>query len=144
MALASERIALVRPGETLEHAGHAWRLASVADVTGPNWVAREAVIEVGRDGRAVTVLRPQRRTYPVQRTTTTEASISTNGLRDLYAVLGEEREGAAVLRLHHNPLAPWIWIGAAIMALGGALSLADRRLRVGAPMPRRMVPVPAE
>ena len=41
-----------------------------------------------------------------------------------------------MLRLHHNPLAPWIWLGAAIMALGGALSLSDRRVRVAAPAPK--------
>ena len=51
-------------------------------------------------------------------------------------MLGEERDGKAILRLHYNPLAPWIWIGALIMALGGFLSLADRRLRVGAPARR--------
>ena len=49
----------------------------------------------------------------------------------------------AVLRLHVNPLAPWIWFGALIMAFGGSLSLADRRLRVGAPARRRTVAVPA-
>ena len=68
--------------------------------------------------------------------TTTEAAIETNGLRDLYAVLGEERDGRAVLRLHYNPLAPWIWFGALIMAAGGMVSLADRRLRIGAPARR--------
>jgi cytochrome c-type biogenesis protein CcmF len=48
-------------------------------------------------------------------------------------VLGEERDGAAVLRLHMNPLAPWIWLGALVMAMGGFCSLADRRLRIAAP-----------
>jgi cytochrome c-type biogenesis protein CcmF len=72
----------------------------------------------------------------VGRATTTEAAIHTTLLSDLYVVLGDERDGAAVLRLHHNPLAPWIWIGAAIMALGGALSLSDRRVRVSAPAPK--------
>jgi cytochrome c-type biogenesis protein CcmF len=37
------------------------------------------------------------------------------------------------MRLNHNPLAPWIWFGALIMAAGGGLSLLDRRTRVGAP-----------
>jgi cytochrome c-type biogenesis protein CcmF len=52
------------------------------------------------------------------------------------AVLGEERDGAGVLRLHHNPLAPWIWFGPIIMALGAGLSLSDRRMRVAAPAPK--------
>ena len=69
--------------------------------------------------------------------TTTEAAIETNGMADLYAVLGEERDGAALMRLHHNPLAPWIWIGALVMAAGGGLSLLDRRTRVGAATPAR-------
>ena len=79
---------------------------------------------------------PSRRQFTVQRSSSTEAAIATNFLRDLYVVLGEERDGAAVLRLHVNPLAPWIWLGALVMALGGALSLADRRLRIGAPARR--------
>jgi cytochrome c-type biogenesis protein CcmF len=85
----------------------------------------------------ITTLSPERRTFPVQGVTTTEAKIHTNGMRDLYAVLGDERDGAAVLRLHDNVMAPWIWFGALIMAIGGMLSLADRRLRVGAPVRAR-------
>ena len=81
-----------------------------------------------------------RRAFTTQRQTVTNTAIRTNGLADLYAVLGEEREGAAVLRLHYNPLAPWIWLGALVMAIGGALSLSDRRLRIGAPA-RRSMPV---
>ena len=41
------------------------------------------------------------------------------------------------MRLYHKPLVLLIWLGAAVMALGGALSLSDRRLRVGAPKPAR-------
>ena len=110
------------------------------DATGPNYLMRVATVRVARDGIAVTTLEPERRTYPVQRTTTTEAAISTNLLADIYAVLGEERDGAAVLRLHYNPLAPWIWLGALVMAVGGGLSLLDRRTRVGAPTRAKVRP----
>jgi cytochrome c-type biogenesis protein CcmF len=40
------------------------------------------------------------------------------------------------VRITHNPLVAWIWAGAGLMALGGAVSLTDRRLRVGAPTRR--------
>jgi cytochrome c-type biogenesis protein CcmF len=33
-----------------------------------------------------------------------------------------------------------IWLGAVVMGLGGALSLSDRRLRVGAPKPAAKSP----
>jgi cytochrome c-type biogenesis protein CcmF len=95
-----------------------------------------ATIEVSRDGRVIAILKPQRRTFPIQQQTTTDTAIQTNFFADLYAVLGDERDGGAVLRLHYNPLAPWIWLGGAIMALGGGLSLSDRRTRVAAPAPK--------
>ncbi|MBW8270317.1 heme lyase CcmF/NrfE family subunit [Caldovatus aquaticus] len=136
MGLATEALVALRPGESARLAGYTWRLEAVRDVAGPNWSARRATVTVGRDGAVVAVLEPERRFFPLGRQTTTEAAIATDLLRDLYAVLGEERDGAAILRLHHNPLAPWIWLGAAVMALGGGLSLSDRRVRVAAPAPR--------
>ncbi len=136
MGLATDALVSLRPGEAHRLAGYEWRLEGVRDVAGPNWSAREAQVTIRRDGAAVTVLEPQRRFYPAGRQNTTEAAIHATLSADLYAVLGEERDGAAVLRLHHNPLAPWIWLGAAVMALGGALSLSDRRVRVAAPAPK--------
>ncbi len=143
MSLAQSSIVLLKPGETTHLDGYDWQLETLHDAAGPNYAARVATIRISRDGRTVVTLAPERRSFPVQQITTTEAKISTNLLRDLYAVLGEERDGGAVLRLHVNPLAPWIWLGALVMAAGGIVSLADRRLRVGAPT-RRTAAVPAE
>ncbi|CAH0311735.1 heme lyase CcmF/NrfE family subunit [Roseomonas sp. CECT 9278] len=136
MGVATDTLIALKPGETARLAGYEWRLDSITDAQGPNYAARRATITVSRNGAVVTVLEPERRTFQVDRQTTTEAAIHTNAMRDLYAVLGEERDGAGVLRLHHNPLAPWIWFGAVIMALGGGLSLSDRRMRVAAPAPK--------
>ncbi|MDH3475108.1 MAG: hypothetical protein OEM59_15620, partial [Rhodospirillales bacterium] len=44
--------------------------------------------------------------------------------------------GGWTVRIYHEPLVPWIWAGSLIMMLGGAVSLTDRRLRVGAPTRR--------
>ena len=46
-------------------------------------------------------------------------------------------DGAIAARLYDKPLITLIWLGCLIMALGGLLSLSDRRLRVGAPKPAR-------
>ena len=51
-------------------------------------------------------------------------------------------DGSIDARLYYKPLVTLIWIGALVMALGGAFSLADRRLRIG--VARRAVgPCPA-
>jgi cytochrome c-type biogenesis protein CcmF len=139
MGLAQERLVLLKPGEGTALAGLEYRLDRLETVQGPNWTARRATVSVLRDGRPVVVLAPDRRTFPVGRATTTEAAIHTTWLSDLYVVLGEERDGGGVLRIHHNPLAPWIWLGAAVMALGAGISLSDRRVRVSAPAAKAAV-----
>jgi cytochrome c-type biogenesis protein CcmF len=146
MGLAQERMVALAPGESTTLAGYEWRLEGVRDVQGPNWTARRATITLLRDGAEVRVMEPSRRFFPIARQNTTEVAIHTNLIADLYAVIGEEEAGTgkAVIRLHYNFLAPWIWIGAAIMALGGALSLADRRIRVSAPNRAAARMVPAE
>ncbi len=148
MSQAQHAIVSVRPGATVDLAGLHWTLQSVQDADGPNYHARIATIDVTRNGRPVAILHPSRRVFPLEHQTTTEVSIHTNFVSDLYAVLGDEHaaDGTVVLRLHRNPLAPWIWLGGLLMAIGGFLSLSDRRVRVGAPtrLRRQAVPVAAE
>ena len=110
---------------------------------GPNYTSRVADLRVTRNGRQIVLFHPSRRSFAQQQQTISDTAIQTNLIRDLYAVMGDERDGQVVLRLHVNILAPWIWLGALVMAAGGALSLADRRLRVGAPARRSAVTVPA-
>lgn len=136
MTLALHSISLVRPGETVRLGGYGWTLDSLTHQPGPDYTATVATLTV-RDlatGARIAILHPARRRFPLQQQDTTEVAIQTNGLRDLYAAMGDTRDGGVVLRLHVNPLAPWIWLGALIMAAGGALSLSDRRLRIGAPL----------
>ena len=139
MGLATDTLTLLKPGQSTTLAGYAYRLEGVSDQPGANFTARRATVTITRNGREVAVLTPEKRTFPVARMSTTEAAIHTTLASDLYVVLGDERDGGAVLRIHHNPLAPWIWLSAAIMALGGGLSLSDRRIRVSAPTPKAVL-----
>jgi cytochrome c-type biogenesis protein CcmF len=85
------------------------------------------------DGAEIAQLRPEKRFYPVAQMPTTEAAIDYNLLRDVYVVIGDEQAGGGwVVRTYIKPLTNWIWIGCALMALGGLLSLSDRRYRVAA------------
>ena len=63
---------------------------------------------------------------------TGEAGIATLNLGQVYVSLSEENpDGSLDARLYWKPFVVLIWIGAVIMAIGGLLSLADRRLRIG-------------
>jgi cytochrome c-type biogenesis protein CcmF len=143
MSLATSTIVSIHPGETVRLGSYDWTLLALHDAPGPDYTARVADIRVTRDGHQVALFQPSRRAFTQQGQTISDTAIQTNLVRDLYAVMGDERNGQVVLRLHVNYLAPWIWLGALVMAAGGGLSLADRRLRVGAPARRAAATVPA-
>ena len=137
-AWQTEKIQVLRPGETVEVAGYIFTFEGTQELQGPNYTIERGTFQVSRDGAPITRLFPERRFYPVQGRQTTEAAIYTTWFADLYAVIGDaDGEDGRVTRLYHNPLVPWIWVGAVVMAMGGAVSLSDRRHRVGAPARRR-------
>jgi cytochrome c-type biogenesis protein CcmF len=131
---ATEKIDLLRPGQSFELSGYELRLQSVGEVAGPNYEAERGNFDILRNGRLVSHIYSERRFYPVRQQQTTAAGIRTNVLSNLYVALGEsDGTGAWTVRFYYHPFVPFIWIGGLTMALGGFVSLSDRRLRVGLP-----------
>jgi cytochrome c-type biogenesis protein CcmF len=129
-----ERILVMKPGEEVRVAGYSLTFKGVAPSTGPNYREHVGVFDVTRDGAPVARLEPSKRIYDAPPQPTTEAGIHAGWRGDLYAVLGDaQNEGGFAVRIYFNPLVRCIWIGTLIMFIGGAVSLSDRRLRVGAP-----------
>ena len=146
MAWQVEDIRTVQVGETFDVGGYAITLAEVHEEPGPNYVSTMATMRVAKNGREVAVLHPEKRVYPVQAMPTTEAAIDNGFFRDIYLVIGDEQQsGGWAVRSYIKPFANWIWFGCALMALGGFISLSDRRYRVAAGAKRAMpAGVPAE
>ena len=96
-------------------------------------------------GRVVGAMEPSKRSFPSRQSSTTEAALMTRGASQLYLSLGDTNDdGSVAVRLYHKPLVLLIWLGAVVMMLGGALSLSDRRLRIGAPKPASAKPASAK
>jgi cytochrome c-type biogenesis protein CcmF len=131
----SEALDVVGPGETMTVGPYTLRFDGVTQVQGPNFQATQAQLSLMENGRPVTVLRPEKRSYPAEGQETADTAIRTTGLRDLYLALGDDRgNGRWTIRAYVSPLAPFIWLGALVMALGGLLSLWGRlRVKLGAP-----------
>ena len=126
-----ERDLSLRPGETTELQGYEFRFTGTRNVQGPNYDAVEGEFIVTRNGEEVTVLRPQKRVYRVQRSPMTEAGIHGQWNRDLFVALGEPLGGGAwSLRVQYKPLISFIWLGAFVMSIGGIVAIFDRRYRV--------------
>ena len=131
--LSIERDVALRIGETVNVQGYDFALTDLRETRGSNFDATQAEVTVTRKGKAVTILHPEKRTYIISTMPTTEAAINANLMRDLYVALGEpiaEGSNQWAVRIYVKPLIRWIWLGAIIMALGGLLSMLDRRYRI--------------
>ena len=137
-AWRSEVVFNAKEKDQTQIAGFNLKLQKVDRLKGPNYETERAHILVTKDSETVANLYPERRFYPVQQMLTTEATIYSTVMADLYATIGEgDKQNGWVLRIWYNPLIPWIWLGCLLMVLGGFISLTDRRLRIGAPEKRK-------
>jgi len=126
-------------GGALDVGGYHLVLEQVGPVEGPNYEAERGIIRATKDGKPVCVGEPERRFYPAGGQTTSEVALCYRGASHLYMVLGERREAVGpagttpvwLVRAYWNPWATLIFLGPVIMALGGVVSLSDRRLRLG-------------
>ncbi|QID19437.1 heme lyase CcmF/NrfE family subunit [Nitrogeniibacter mangrovi] len=117
-------------GDTATLAGYQFELMAIKDAPGPNYSASRGELKVTRDGKTITTLEPEKRVYSARGMPMTEASINVGLFGDLYASMGEQIDDHTwIVRLYHKPFISWIWLGCALMALGGAFAAADRRYR---------------
>jgi len=147
MAWQQEDIRVAQIGDRFELGSYGISLDGVERVEGPNYLSTMATMGVWKGERRIATLHPEKRVYPVAGMPTTEAAIDNGLFRDIYLVIGDPQDGGGwAVRSYIKPFANWIWMGALAMALGGLLSLSDRRVRVAAGARRESgpAPVPAE
>ena len=144
-AYDAERIVNLSRGSAIALHGYQLRLVDTIEREGPNYRESVARFDVLEGGVAIGHLEPSKRFYPARQVPTTETARLTIGLSQIYLALGERSDaGELAVRAYWKPFVLLIWLGPVAMALGGLLSLIDRRLRVGAPAaPRRRLAVAA-
>ncbi len=117
-------------GDSISVAGYEYKLNAINEVDGPNYRAIEAEIDVYQNNEFLAQLKPQKRTYIVQQSPMTEAAILAKWNKDLFIALGDSLgNGAWSIRVQYKPMIRWIWLGCIVMALGGLISISDRRYR---------------
>ena len=128
-AFTTETLVAASPGQIVSAGPFAVRFEGVEPVAGPNWTAVEARLHATRGGSSYE-MRPQARMFSAPPTPTSEAAIETVLDGQLYVALGEaDQQGRWQLRLWWKPMVTLIWLGGAMIALGGFLSLLGRLLR---------------
>jgi cytochrome c-type biogenesis protein CcmF len=133
-----EKIAALRPQQTISLRSYDLTFDGMNTRQGPNYRELAAKFTVREGGNVIGVMEPSKRSFPSRQSSTTEAALMTRGVSQLYLSLGDPNDdGSIAVRLYHKPLVLLIWLGAVVMFFGGALSLSDRRLRIGAPRPAK-------
>jgi len=130
---------VLAPGESMGIGAYQLKLDKAGPVDGPNYEATRAVILATKAGSPVCTGQPEKRIYPAAGgQVTSRVAICMQGASDLYVVLGDPRprangQMAYLVTAHWNPWARFIWLGPFLMAMGGLISLSDRRLRFALP-----------
>jgi len=126
--LGQQRELALAPGQQVELGGHAFRFDGVREQPGPNYLGELGTVTILRAGEKIATLHPEKRRYASGGQVMTEGAIDAGFSRDLYVALGEDLgNGSWALRVYTRPFVRWIWLGAALMALGGLVTATDRR-----------------
>ena len=127
----TESVARMHIGDKISLGSDSAVLQDISTRNGRNYEALVATLKLSdSDNKQIGMLYPEKRIYPVERQTTTEAAIRQTVTADYYAVLGDgNRADGYTVRLYHKPFVSWIWIGVIMMASGVATSIIIQRLK---------------
>ena len=136
-ALNVQHEVAMKPGQTIQVGRYAFRFEGVDSLRGPNYTAERGHIQVFRDDKPLVLLHPEKRAYASGGMVMTEAAIRPSLLGDVFVAVGEDLgNDAHAVRVHLKPFIRWVWLGAALMALGGFVTATDRRFRRKTEEPR--------
>ena len=93
----AERIAALKPGETISVRHYDFTLDGLAQRRGPNYQERVAHFTVRRNGEVIGAMEPATRAFPVRQMNKNEAALMTRGTSQLYLSLGDADDDPAVL-----------------------------------------------
>ncbi len=127
---SEEKDVRMAPGDMVELAGFEFTFTEMNKVKGPNYLADQATLEIVRDGKHIVTLHPEKRFYQAARNVMTEADMDAGLFRDLYVALGEPVDNTAwAVRVQYKPFVRWVWFGGLFIAIGGFLTILDKRYR---------------
>tara|TARA_R110002073_G_scaffold37621_7_gene108404 strand:- start:9 stop:1982 length:1974 start_codon:yes stop_codon:yes gene_type:complete len=127
---SEEKDVRLEAGQSVTLAGYEFILVQMNHVEGPNYVSDQGEIQVREGNKTIVTLYPEKRLYRASGSVMTESDMDAGIFRDLYVALGEPVDtNAWAVRVHYKPFVRWIWFGGLLIALGGFVTILDRRYR---------------
>jgi cytochrome c-type biogenesis protein CcmF len=130
-AFASQTEVSLERGEQVGFEGYVLRYEGLQPQPEPQRMVLRASLSVAQAGRSQGLIEPALNLYPTASEPIATPSIRYGLLTDLYvSVLGFDENGQrATFRVLLNPGVSWLWLGGAMMALGGGVAAWPRRER---------------
>ena len=128
-SLDEEFIVTVDTQSTEHQLNHDWstKISPAYHDIAKNYVTKKRTVELFYQDILVAQLEPEQRYYPVEDQRTSESSIMSSMIRDIYATSGfTAQEGVDVVTIRMKPLMNMIWLGAVFMALGVFMAISWR------------------
>jgi cytochrome c-type biogenesis protein CcmF len=118
----------LRQGESLSIGDFELKYESFRQYEKYNRTIYAATLGVYRDGTRIDEMDAERRYYVNAKQPTTEVSIRSTLVEDLYVTMpGIGKGNEITLKVAVNPLLIWIWFGSGLMVLGGILAIIPSR-----------------
>ena len=122
-----EKFAVLVPGDSAEIGDFKLQYKEMIAEHGPNFTAVAAEIEVYRDDKMLTTLKPSKAFYHSGWEPVSEVSIRRTLGSDLYTAVTELDKSNKMIKLRMliKPLINWVWIGSILSMLGTMVVLAS-------------------
>jgi cytochrome c-type biogenesis protein CcmF len=123
-----EQERILKINESMQIGGYDIKLNEMFLGTEENYLMRQGVFSLTKNGHELTVLSPQVRHYPIENSNTTESDIYYSLLSNIYIAMGDsDGKDGFVVRVYYKPLVNLIWFSCAIMAVGGLFGLLRQK-----------------
>jgi len=127
-AFNEEATGHMRTGDEMRVGAYTLKMAGLREGRNEDYRFGELHIEAYKNGRLIKTLKPERRIYDRQQTTTSIGIYSTPK-EDLYVVYtGTNEDQRCEVRARVNPLVFWVWAGSVLMFLGTLIAAFGRGL----------------
>ncbi len=91
-----------------------------------NFQALRANFIIERDKKVVANVKAGKNYYPVSKMITSEAGILHEWFRDIYFIVGDQKDDNWFIKVHVNPFVSFIWLGVLIMVFSGVVGVTKR------------------
>ncbi len=123
-------------GDSMEVGAYQLTMKDTFEEEHENYLRRGVVFDVEKNGQHEETMKPARHYYDQaeqaeEEQGTIESAIHPIGLNDLYIALGPlpakiDTDTDINVAIYHNPLIKVVWIGVAVMVLGGIIAIAQK------------------